>query len=145
MKQLVLSIILILSPLLISAQDTGADKILGEWLNEEKDEKIEIYKTGNHYFGKVTWATDFLEADGMTSKKDVRNTDVTLKTRNLINTVIFNKFEYAQGVWDNGTMYDPRSGKTYNCIIKLRNNKLEIRGYVGVSLFGKTTYWEKLE
>ncbi|TDE17647.1 DUF2147 domain-containing protein [Dyadobacter psychrotolerans] len=145
MKQLVLSIILIFSPLLIYAQDTAADKILGEWLNEEKDEKIEIYKSGIHYFGKVTWGTDFLEADGKTSKKDLRNTDETLKARNLINTIILNKFEYNDGTWDNGTMYDPKSGKTYNCIIKLRNNKLEIRGYVGVSLFGRTTYWERLE
>ena len=145
MKQLVLSIIFTFFSLFIFAQESPADKILGEWLNEEKNQKIEIYKTGNHYFGKVTWSTDFLEADGMTSKKDVRNTDVTLKTRNLINTVILNKFEYDQGVWDHGTMYDPRSGKTYSCIIKLRNKKLEIRGYVGVSLLGKTTYWEKLE
>ncbi|MCE7039348.1 DUF2147 domain-containing protein [Dyadobacter sp. CY312] len=145
MQKLVLSIIIFLLPLLIFAQNNEADQILGEWLNEEKDEKIEIYKTGNSYFGKVTWAANLLEADGQTSKKDGKNPDEKHKGRNLIDATILNNFAFTNGLWDRGTLYDSKSGKTYSCIIKMKNKKLEIRSYVGVSLFGKSTYWERLE
>lgn len=127
------------------SQNSQGDQIVGEWLNEDKDAKIEIYKNGSAYFGKVIWATELLEADGQTSKKDSKNPDDKLRTRNLIDSPLLNDFVFVNGIWDNGTFYDFRSGKTYSCTIKMRNNKLEIRSYVGVSLFGKSTYWERLE
>lgn len=145
MHKLVLSIIIFLLPLLVFAQNSETDQILGEWLNEEKDEKIEIYKNGNSYFGKVTWAANLLEADGQTSKKDNKNPDEKLKSRNLIDATILNNFAFVNGMWDHGTLYDSKSGKTYSCIIRLKNKKMEIRSYVGITLFGKSTYWERLE
>jgi len=46
--------------------------------------------------------------------------------------------------WSGGKILDPRNGKIYKCYIKLVNkNKLKIRGYIGVSLFGKTAYWHR--
>ena len=126
------------------AQNELGDKIIGEWLNEEKDGKIEIYKTGNLYYGKIIWGNSVYESDGQSLQKDVKNPDEKLRNRQLLNLVILHHFEYKDDIWDNGKIYDPKSGKTYHCIIKLRDDKLEIRGYVGISLLGRTTYWEKV-
>ncbi|MCE7064720.1 DUF2147 domain-containing protein [Dyadobacter sp. CY326] len=126
------------------AQNGAADKILGEWVNEEKDTRIEIYKTGNQYAGKLVWSLDLLEADGLTPKKDVNNTNEKLRTRSMLNIDLLKNFIFSDGLWDEGKMYDPKSGKTYNCLIKLRNEKMEVRGYVGIPLLGRTTYWERV-
>lgn len=145
MQKLALSIILFIFSLTIFAQVSDGDKILGEWLNEEKDGKIEIYKTGNSYFGKIIWGNTIFEEDSKTPKKDIKNPDDKLQNRTLLNMVILSDFQFSDGMWDNGKIYDPKSGKTYNCTIKLKDDKLEIRGYVGISLLGHSTYWERLE
>jgi hypothetical protein len=42
---------------------------------------------------------------------------------------------------------DPRNGKTYRCIIKILDNgaKLEVRGYIGFSLIGRSQYWYRIK
>lgn len=121
-----------------------ADKIVGEWINEEKDTRIEIYKNGEEYFGRLLWSEDLFEADGKTSRKDLRNTDEKLRGRNLLHVNLLNNFVFSEDLWDDGRMYDPKSGKTYNCLIKLRKDKLEVRSYVGIPLLGRSTYWDRV-
>ncbi|MGC4020942.1 MAG: DUF2147 domain-containing protein [Cyclobacteriaceae bacterium] len=72
---------------------------------------------------------------------DEKNPDPALRTREVIGLVILKDFEADKEgkVWENGTIYDPREGKTYSCKMTLKDaNNLSIRGYVGVSLFGRT-------
>lgn len=121
-----------------------ADKIVGEWINEEKDTRIEIYKNGDEYFGRLLWSEYLFEADGKTSRKDVRNSNEKLRGRNLLHVNLLNNFVFSEDIWDDGKMYDPRSGKTYNCLIKLRKEKLEVRSYVGIPLLGRSTYWDRV-
>lgn len=118
--------------------------IIGNWLNEEKDAKIEIYKTGSKYFGKLIWGQNLMMADG-SLRKDDKNPDITLKTRTLLNTVIVKDLQYKGKEWTGGTIYDPKSGNTYSCTIKLEGNTLQLRGYKGISLLGRTTIWTKAE
>lgn len=122
------------------------DKILGNWLSEEKDGRIEIYKTGDKYFGKLVWGRELMEADGKTPRKDrtdVKNSDPKLRSRPLLGLVLLTNFTYDDGEWNGGKIYDPKSGKTYSCTMKLKGEKLEIRGYVGISMFGRTTVWTR--
>lgn len=137
----------LLITLLFSTQVLLAqDKILGNWLSEEKDGRIEIYKTGDKYFGKLVWGRDLMEADGKTPRKDrtdVKNSDPKLRSRPLLGLVLLTNFTYDDGEWNGGKIYDPKSGKTYSCTMKFKGDKLEIRGYVGVSMFGRTTVWTR--
>lgn len=45
--------------------------------------------------------------------------------------------------WSGGEILDPDSGKTYRCSIELVDGgkKLKVRGFIGVSIFGRTQYW----
>lgn len=137
----------LLITLLFSTQVLFAqDKILGNWLSEEKDGRIEIYKTGEKYFGKLVWGRDLMEADGKTPRKDrtdAKNSDPALRSRPILGLVLLTNFTYADGEWSGGKIYDPKSGKTYSCTMKLKGDKLEIRGYVGLSMFGRTTVWTR--
>lgn len=124
---------------------TEGDKVLGVWLSEEKDGKVEIYKAGNKYMGKLIWSNKMYEADGVTSKKDLKNAEEKLRNRNLKDLLLLTDFVFDDGAWTEGKIYDPKSGKTYSSTMKLQGNTLNIRGYVGISLLGRTTVWTRVK
>jgi uncharacterized protein (DUF2147 family) len=120
----------------IKAQN--ADRLVGNWLSEPKDAKINIYKTEKGtYEGKLWWGVRMYEKDGKTSR-------IAKNGKAFKDMIILKDFVFEDGVWTNGTIYDPEEDKTYKCTMKLKDNKLEIRGYVGISLFGRTVIWEKI-
>ncbi len=47
----------------------------------------------------------------------------------------------GNGVWGGGSILDPKSGKVYKAKMTLQGNKLYVRGYVGVSMLGRTQTW----
>lgn len=49
--------------------------------------------------------------------------------------------------WSGGKILDPDNGKTYRCYIEVQDGgkKLKVRGYIGVSLFGRTQYWPRVD
>ena len=125
---------------------TESDKIRGTWLNEEGKAKVQVYRgTDGKYYGKIIWLRDPLE-DGK-PKLDKENSDVSKRNQPLINLIILRGFLYkGKGVYKEGTIYDPENGKTYNCHMTLSSpNKLDIRGYIGVSIIGRTSYWTRAE
>lgn len=140
-KILILTAILFSSITALFAQ--SPDAVKGTWINEAKDVKIEIYQHTNSYAGKITWLKNMYEADGKTLRKDINNNDASLKSRTLLNLNILTGFSYDDGEWTGGSLYDPKSGKTFKSKMKLINGNLEIRGYLGSPMFGKTTTWTK--
>ena len=122
----------------------NADAITGTWLNEEKEAKIEIFKNGNKYFGKIIWLK-FPNNEQNVAKTDVHNPEEKLRGRKIMGLQILWDFEYVSGsLWENGKIYDPKKGKTYSCKMTLVNkNKLDVRGFVGFSLIGRTTTWTR--
>jgi len=144
MRRILLAVTLfVISIFNAMAQNAPSDKILGIWMSQEKDGKIEIYKSENKYFGKLIWGKTMYEADGSTSKKDVKNKDEKLRSRNLKDLLMLKNFSYKDGAWEDGEIYDPYSGKTYSCTMKISEGKLNIRGYIGISLLGRTAVWER--
>jgi uncharacterized protein (DUF2147 family) len=68
------------------------------------------------------------------------------KNKPVLGMDILTGLEKDDDEWSGGTILDPRNGKIYQCYIKLVNaNKLKLRGYIGISLFGKTEYMERSE
>lgn len=112
--------------------------VLGEWTSPKGDSRILIYKQADRYEGKIVWGTGGPETDVKNPKKELRS-------RKLVGTVILTGFKYDGGLsWVDGDIYDPREGKTYSCKMKLKNaNQLSIRGYVGVSLLGRSEIWTR--
>ncbi len=136
---LVIMAILFTSTLALNAQVSKND-IVGVWLSEEKDTKFEIFEKNNKYYGKILWGN---EGD----IKDVKNPNPKLRNRDLVGLEILKNFEFnGKNTWEDGTIYDPRKGETYDCYLKLQsNNKLKVRGFVGISLFGRTEIWTRTQ
>ncbi|MEW6267205.1 MAG: DUF2147 domain-containing protein [Thermodesulfobacteriota bacterium] len=124
------------------AQD-NPDAILGDWLTEKGTAGITIYKCGKEFCGKVSWLKEPKDKDGK-DKVDDKNPDATKKTRPIMGMNLVWGFEYKGGnKWEDGAIYDPEEGKTYKCKMTLDGEKLNVRGYVGISLIGRTTVWSK--
>jgi uncharacterized protein (DUF2147 family) len=138
MKRLILLLTLIGTSVMALAQDKS-DAVLGEWLSPKKDSRVLIYRRANAYYGKITWGTGG-------SAKDEKNPDPARRNRELVGLVMLNNFTHdGDDTWQNGTIYDPREGKTYACKMTLKDaNTLSIRGYVGVSLFGRSEIWSRV-
>jgi len=123
-----------------------SDAILGVWLEEEKQSKIEIYKKGDSFFGKIIWLKEPLDENGKV-KLDKENPNPSLRKNPINGLIILKDLEYIKkGEWSNGEIYDARSGKTYSLEVYMTNqNKLDLRGYLGFTLFGKTTTWTRVK
>jgi len=147
-KFLFLFLLVFLAPL---AYADEADMLLGGWLTAEGKSKVEVYKCGEKYCGKIVWLKipQYPDDDpqGMAGKDkiDRENPDETLKHRPLLGIDIIQGFVYdGEAEWNDGHIYDPNNGKTYSCKMTLTDeNTLEVRGYVGLSLFGRTTTWTR--
>lgn len=121
------------------------DDILGHWLSENKDGVVHVKKVDGDYKGYLVWIK--LLATG--EKKvvlDNKNPDEELQKRSLLGVRLFQGFEFDGDEWTGGEIYDPDSGKTYKCKMSLDDDKktLNLRGYVGIPLFGRTSHWTKI-
>ena len=78
-------------------------------------------------------------------KTDPLNDDENLRSRSRMGMKIMYNFTYdGDDEWDDGEIYDPKSGNTYRGTINMvSKNRLNLRGYVGISWFGRTSHWER--
>lgn len=116
--------------------------IVGTWYNTEKDARVEIFREGDKYHGKIVWLQEPRENNR--PKVDKNNTDKSKRDRPIMGMRLLNDFKFKNGTWEDGTIYDPKNGKTYSSTIKKKNeDTLEVRGYVGISLIGRTVEWTR--
>lgn len=129
------------------------DDILGKWWNQEKTSQIDIFKYQGKYVGKIVWLKEPLypanDAKGMGGKPKVdrENPDASKRTQPLLGLIMVWGFTFSGGdLWENGFIYDPRDGKTYKCKMTLTSpDVLDVRGFIGISLFGKTNTWTRVK
>ena len=139
LKRTGLVILLTIFTLLGNAQIKAGD-IVGNYMVPSKDGAITVYEKGGKYYGKIILNKD-------PNKLDVNNPDKTKQTQKVLGMNILNDFKFdGDDTWESGTIYDPKNGKTYSCkITRTETGDLNIRGFVGVSLLGRTEIFTKLK
>jgi uncharacterized protein (DUF2147 family) len=138
MKKIVFTLLFLATTISINSQT-----IFGKWNSRSAagvvDSVLEIYERNGKAYAKLV---QVLNPD----RKGARciNCDGDFKDRLVLGLDILSGLEKDDDEWSGGTVLDPRNGNTYSCYIKLiQANKLKLRGYIGISLFGKTAYWER--
>ena len=128
------------SSILVKAQSENA--IMGIWYNTEKTAKVEILKKGSAFIGKIVWLKD--PNPGGKPGVDKFNPDPKLKSRPLMGLNLLEGLKFDSGMWEDGTIYDPKTGKTYSFQVTLKSKEvLEVKGHIGFSLIGRTVEWTK--
>ena len=138
--QRIATLVAILLPVASVATSTDIE---GRWLSGDGDGWIEIELVGDSLIGKIAGSPN--DKPGDEPRYDDLNPDPALRDRPLMGMTILSGFSYkGDGRWTGGRIYDPNSGKTYKATIRQVNaNKLKLRGYIGVSLFGRTDTWTR--
>jgi uncharacterized protein (DUF2147 family) len=141
----------------------NADSVVGIWLTEGGKSKVQVVRSGSGFVGRIIWLREpnYTPADRNgylhdksdseyrqllgKPKRDGLNPDESKRTRPVLGLAVLNGFKYSgDGVWESGTIYNPEDGKTYNCKMTLQGTRLDVRGFIGISLFGKTTAWTRV-
>ena len=132
------------------AQIPEPDRLLGVWEPSNGKARVKIEKISDKYYGKIEMLTAPNNPDG-TPKKDPNNPKANLRNRDRLGMVIMNGFTWnaSEQKWENGTIYDPTEGKTYDGYVYFEgDNKkvLKLRGYVmGMTWLGRTSDWQRIK
>jgi uncharacterized protein (DUF2147 family) len=121
-----------------------ADDILGKWVNSSGEGQITMYKKGDKFFGKLSWIKE--PNENGKPKTDIKNPDPKLTGNPLVGLDIVKDFVFEDGKWTDGKVYDPKTGKTYSGNMSMTGlNQLNMRGYIGISLIGRTENWKRVK
>ena len=140
--------VIALSVSVASASINGGDRILGVYkaVKDGAVSKVRISKIGNNaYKAQVFWLEKDKNPDG-SIRTDLKNPDPAKRKTPSSQIVLIESVSYdsEEGVWNNGNIYDPISGKVYKTIVDFKDDKtLRVRGFLGP--FSKSLYWQKLE
>lgn len=116
---------------------------VGIWYAEGGAAQIDLRDCGDALCGRVVWLRSPFDEHGC-ELRDRYNPEDSLRQRPVIGLEILRGLERsgADGVWTDGSIYDPGSGSTYRASLTVADeNRLELRGYVGIPLLGRTATW----
>ena len=136
MKKFLLGLALFIS--LCSLSRAADEGVVGRW-TDPTGSTIEIARCAGGVCARLVGISKQAP-----TRFDSNNPDAALRTRALCGMEIGSGFHlndptHASG----GTLYDPKSGKTYRGSMSSDGDKLKLRGYVGVKLFGKSQTWTR--
>ncbi|MEL7532151.1 MAG: DUF2147 domain-containing protein [Bacteroidota bacterium] len=140
-KVLPLSLVFMLMAVTALAQSPiGKWKTIDDETNKPKS-IVEIYEKDGKLYGKVIKL--FREpGEEQNPKCDECDTDDPRYMQPVIGMEILKGLEKDDDEWEDGEILDPKNGSIYDCYIELEGpDKLKVRGYLGVSILGRTQYW----
>jgi uncharacterized protein (DUF2147 family) len=120
---------------------------LGVWADDSGDSHIELYRCGEQLCGRLVWLRTPTDANGK-PRLDQHHPDPARRTRPLQNLTILQNLSYDAGKdrWEGGEIYDPENGRTYSCYLAAAGkDRLEVKGYIGFSMIGKSHYWQRVK
>ncbi|GIJ93233.1 hypothetical protein CAPN001_06290 [Capnocytophaga stomatis] len=123
-----------------------AQSVLGKWKtidDETGKEKsvVEIYEKNGLIYGKLVELLEEKNKNAVCSACSGKN-----KNKPYLGLVIITDLKKDGDEWSGGKILDPKTGKEYKCYMALEDsNKLKVRGYLGISLIGRTQYWQRVK
>ncbi|MCX7816189.1 MAG: DUF2147 domain-containing protein [Syntrophales bacterium] len=130
------------------SQAMAQDSPIGKWRtidDETKQEKsiVEIYEANGKLYGRILRLIQ--EKDGGAGKlcTECPGSD---KNKPMLGLVIIRDLVRKGDEYAGGTILDPKKGKVYNCKLRVieGGEKLEVRGFIGLSLIGRTQLWYRV-
>lgn len=137
---------LLIITLVFSTMQAQSPSVLGKWkcIDDETGKAlgiVQIYEVEGKIFGKVIEILNPKHRDELC--KDCVGED---KDQPILGLTLLRGLKKDGDEYNGGKILDPKHGKYYKCYINLENeNKLKVRGYIGISLFGRTQYWHRVK
>ena len=130
--------------LAVLTSSLSAQTIFGKWnsFDEETNEKesvIEVYEKDGKAYARILEILNPERKNATCFKCKGKRKD-----QPILGMDILTGLEKDEEEWSGGKILDPKNGKEYKCYIKLLDkNTLKLRGYIGISLIGRTAIWKR--
>ncbi len=116
--------------------------VVGKWKTIDDETRtaksiVEIYEKSGKYYGKVV---EILNPE----KRNALCSMCTGEYKNapILGMVVVKDLIKEGDEFNGGKILDPNKGEEYSCVITLaEKDKLKVRGFVGMTMFGRTQYW----
>lgn len=106
--------------LLTASHAQGSNPIIGNWLTDDGERKIEIYAQGDKFAGKIVWVK-------------------SIERRNEIGKIVMTDLKFEKGTYDGGQFFMPTQKHSTSCAADLEgNDNLKINIYHGIKFLGTT-------
>jgi len=130
-RQVSAMIVVAQAPLALASDFDGFQ---GHWRAPDKSViEIRACNNGSSLCGFIVYAGRYGHDD--------LNPDPALRTRAICGLNILTLTRFSNGVWRQGTVYNPEDGKSYSAALRKLNGNLLLRGYIGAEVFGETETW----
>lgn len=135
--------LLILSPFFLHAQTaTSPDKITGQWMAAKNNLIVEVFKSGATYNARIVWFNDSDDpSKPMKVRLDTHNSNPSLRSRHILGMQVVSNlvFDPAAKTWDNGIIYDARTGREWSSYAYMAENGiLRVKGYWHFKFLGES-------
>ena len=128
------------------AQTAATTPPLGVWADDTGDSHIELYRCGEELCGRLVWLRQPTDSNGK-PRLDQNNPEEKRRTQPLKNLTVLQHLRHNPDTdrWESGEIYDPENGRTYSCYVSAAGkDRLEVKGYIGFSMIGKSHYWQRV-
>lgn len=131
--------------LLFVGLQINAQTVLGKWKTiDDKTGKpkstVEIFESGGKVYGKIVEIYDEAKRGRVCEKCEGADKNKPVLGMQIIRGMVKDGDEYS-----GGRIIDPESGNSYKCILKIDGKgKLVVRGYMGISLIGRSQTWIRM-
>jgi len=128
----------LLSYPLIAPVALAADSVEGRYWTEDRNGVIEMYLESDEMKGRILWRSEPL--------LDENNPNPSLRGRSMVGVTFLSGFEYKDGQWRGGEVYSADNGRNYTGKLWLEDEgqTLKMRGFLGISLLGRTASFQRL-
>lgn len=143
MKKSIVFSLVVFFAMIFNAQ---SQSVIGKWktIDDETGKPksvVEIYEKSGRIYGKVI---EIFEADKRNKVCEECTGDD--KNKPILGITVIKGLKKDGKEYNDGQILDPKNGKLYKCFITLEgSDKLKVRGFIGVSLFGRTQYWYRIK
>jgi uncharacterized protein (DUF2147 family) len=143
MNNIILSILFGLTSSVLLAQNHS---VLGKWktIDDETGKAtsvIEIFEKHNKIYGKIIELLNSKAKNPKCEKCDGED-----KNKPVIGLIVIKGLTKDKEGYSNGKILDPKHGKVYKCSMSLETkDRLKVRGFIGINLFGRTQFWERVK
>ena len=131
--------------MIVAARAQPPANLGGRWATQGFGSIVEFHPCGAGeptMCGRIVWLWDEDDASGR-RRSDQHNPDRALRSRPLLGVEIVRGLrQIGEGLWSGGELYNPDDGRTYAGIVRLRGDRLELRG-CALSLFCQTQTWRR--
>jgi len=138
MKGLSILFALVVTQFLMAQSVFGKWKTIDDVTGEEKS-IVQLYEENGIVYGKII---EIFNPENR--NKTCTECTGKLKNKPLLGMVFLYGLKKDGKEYNDGNIVDPKTGKEYDCYIELEDqNTLKVRGYVGISIAGRTQYWKR--